>query len=121
MLAGLLRTAGSFSASWNCGVWAARANASVILPPTVENSTDRKTAVPSVPPICRKNVADDVATPMSCGGTAFCTASTSGCMTMPRPRPNTGMYRPITHSAVSAPMRVNSTAPTTISAAPTIG
>ena len=41
--------------------------------------------MPSVPPIWRKNVADDVATPMSCGGTAFWMASTSGCMLMPRP------------------------------------
>ena len=55
---------------------------------TVENRIDRNTAVPSVPPIWRKNVADEVATPMSCGGTAFCTASTSGCMLKPSPRPN---------------------------------
>ena len=45
--------------------------------------------MPSVPPIWRKNVADEVATPMSCGGTAFCTASTSGCMLKPSPMPKT--------------------------------
>jgi hypothetical protein len=51
------------------------------------NSTERKIAVPSVPPICRKNVAELVATPMSCGGTAFWMASTSVCMLKPSPRP----------------------------------
>ena len=59
-----------------------------MLPPTVENRTDRNTAVPSVPPIWRKNSDDDVATPMSRTCTAFCTASTSGCMVKPSPSPN---------------------------------
>ena len=34
----------------------------------VENRTDRNTAVPRVPPIWRKNVTDEVATPISRGG-----------------------------------------------------
>ena len=42
-------------------------------------------ATPMVPPICRKNVADAVATPMSRGGTADCRISSSGCMQLPRP------------------------------------
>lgn len=59
--------------------------------PTVPNRIDRNTAVPAVPPICRKNVAAEVATPMSCGRTSLVAASTSVCIEAPRPRP-----RPIT-------------------------
>ena len=36
--------------------------------PTVLNRTERNTATPSVPPICRKNVAEDVATLINAGG-----------------------------------------------------
>ena len=68
---GLPVTAGSVS------TFAVR-NASPIRSPAVPNRIDRNTAVPSVPPICRKNVAEAVATPMSRGATAFCTASMSG-------------------------------------------
>ena len=59
----------------------------MILSPTVLNRIDRKTAVPIVAPIWRKNVTEDVATPMSCGGIAFWTASVIGCITLPRPKP----------------------------------
>ena len=67
LFAGLASTAGSFSAAWNCGVGATCANAETIASGSRVNSTDRNTAVPSVPPICRKNVAEEVATPMSLG------------------------------------------------------
>ena len=90
-LAGFARTAGSASAAWKAGVPAAARNCSAMLPVTVLNTMDRKIAVPSVPPSWRKNVDDPVATPMSRGGTAFCTASTSVCMQEPRPRPNIAM------------------------------
>ncbi len=86
--AGLLITAGSRSADWNSGVGAIARNAAAILSGRPLKSTDRKIAVPSVPPICRKNVADEVATPMSCGGTAFWIARMSVCMFMPSPSPN---------------------------------
>ncbi len=52
-------------------------------------------ATPSAPPICRKNVDDEVATPMSCGGIAFCTARVIGCSTLPRPSPKTSMHTPV--------------------------
>ena len=87
--AGSASTALSASAAWNSGVVAAVWNAAPILAPTVENRIERNTAVPSVPPICRKNSDDDVAVPMSRGGTAFCTASTSGWKQKPRPKPKT--------------------------------
>ncbi|CAM3963353.1 hypothetical protein TSOC111612_23355 [Tsukamurella ocularis] len=58
-----------------CGIW--------------EKSTERKTATPSVPPICRKNVAAAVETPMSRGGRMFCSARVSGCIRLPRPKPIT--------------------------------
>ena len=67
--------------------------ASAILSPAVENTTDSKIAVPSVPPICRKNVTEEVVTPMSRAGIAFCTASTRVCMHRPRPRPSRAMVR----------------------------
>ena len=56
-----------------------------MLSPTLPNSTDKKIATPRVPPIWRKNVADDVATPMSRGGTDDCRISSSGCMQLPSP------------------------------------
>src|SRR6478736_10251766 len=46
-------------AAWNAGVGAIDANASEILVPACEKRIDRKTAVPSVPPIWRVKVADE--------------------------------------------------------------
>ena len=77
--------AGFCAAAWKSGVPAAAFSAEAMLSPTVLNRMDRKTATPSVPPICRKNVEDAVATPMSRGQTEFCMASISGCMVLPRP------------------------------------
>ena len=58
-LAGLARTAGSAIAAWNAGsVRAADVNAVEILSGSVENRIEKKTAVPTVPPIWRKNVDD---------------------------------------------------------------
>ena len=67
-----------------CAAWRICSGISV---PSRENRIDRNTAVPSVPPIWRKNVTDDVATPISRGETAFCTARMIGCMLKPSPRP----------------------------------
>ena len=50
-----------------------------------------KIATPNEPPTERKNVAVDVATPMSCGRASFWTTSTSTCMTSPMPTPTTSM------------------------------
>ncbi len=90
-LAGFAATAGSLSAARNAG-WRPRRGS--CRPPACRaavNRMDRNTAVPSVPPIWRKNVVDAVATPMSRGGIAFCTARVSGCMLPPRPQPTTSM------------------------------
>ena len=68
-LTGSARTAGSAIAAWNAGsVCAADVSASAILPGSVENRIEKKMAVPSVPPSCRKNVDDAVTTPMSRAG-----------------------------------------------------
>ena len=48
-------------------------------------------ATPSEPPIERKNVAVEVATPMSLRRRAFWTTSTSTCITRPMPTPTTSM------------------------------
>ena len=50
-----------------------------------------KIATPSEPPIERKNVAVEVATPTSRAGASFWTASTSTCITRPMPMPTTDM------------------------------
>ena len=50
-----------------------------------------KIATPKEPPTERKNVAVEVATPISCGRTSFWTTSTSTCMTRPIPTPTTSM------------------------------
>ncbi|GAB6983724.1 hypothetical protein JCM10369A_02480 [Nocardioides pyridinolyticus] len=89
--------------------------------PTLPNGTERKTATPSVPPIWRENVAELVATPISPGGTALCTMSSSGCMQLPRPRPSTNIARLTKSWAVSAPHRDSRNSPTTITPDPTIG
>jgi len=90
-------------AAWNAGVGAIDANASEILVPACEKRIDRKTAVPSVPPIWRVKVADEVATPMSRRSTAFCTARVSGWKLKPRPMPKKNMTIIVFHSGVSAP------------------
>ena len=54
-------------------------------------TTEKITATPSVPPIWRKKVDEDVATPMSRGPTAFWLAIVSVCIIWPRPRPTRSM------------------------------
>ena len=80
-----------------------------------------KIAVPNVPPIERKKVADEVATPMSRGSTEFCIASTSTCMTRPIPAPRTTMYTAVCQYGVSDPSVDSSQSAIDVSAVPTIG
>ena len=51
-------------------------------------------AVPNEPPICRKNVTELVATPMSLRSTEFCTTVIRICIVQPRPAPRTYIDRP---------------------------
>ena len=69
----------------------------------------------------RKNVAAEVAAPRSRGVTAFCTASTSTCMTSPSPTPSTNMYADATGVGGAGASRESSSMPTVITAVPTIG
>ena len=80
-----------------------------------------KSATPNAPPMLRKNVADAVATPTSCGRASFWTASTSTCMTRPSPTPTTTMYAEATHGGVSTPSSESRNMPTTSIAVPAIG
>ena len=50
-----------------------------------------KIATPKEPPIERKKVAVEVATPMFSGCASFCTTRTSTCMTSPMPTPTISM------------------------------
>ena len=46
---------------------------------------------PIAPPMLRKKVRTEVATPSSWAGTSFWAASTRFCMSMPTPMPSTAM------------------------------
>ena len=79
--------AGSRSAFWNAGVCEAAATFEPTLLVAPEKKMVRKTAVPNVPPIDRKKVADEVATPIWVAGTEFWVARISVCIQQPRPAP----------------------------------
>ena len=83
--------------------------------------TAPKTATPNDPPIDRKNCADAVAMPRSRCSTAFCTASSDTCMTMPTPKPSSTMNAEATKWGVSASIRLSRNIPPTAQALPTIG
>ena len=78
-------------------------------------------ATPIEPPICRNIVEPLVATPITDRSTAFCTARTSTCMTMPSPRPSTTAKPAVTHTLVPTSSRESRAMPTATSAVPTIG
>ena len=80
-----------------------------------------KIATPKEPPTERKNVAVEVATPISSGGTSFWTTSTSTCITRPIPTPTTSMYSDASHGAVPTPSRESRNMPPTRIAVPAIG
>ena len=80
-----------------------------------------KTATPNDPPNDRKNCADAVATPRSRWSTAFCTASSDTCMTMPTPRPSSTMNAEITSRGVPACNWLRRNMPPTAQALPAIG
>src|ERR1017187_6896385 len=80
-----------------------------------------KAATPKEPPIERKNVEEDVATPSWLRGTAFCTATTSTCMTPPMPTPRTTMYSDETTSEVDGVSRENRKRPRPTTAVPRTG
>ena len=92
-----------------------------MLGPTVEKRIERKIATPRVPPIWRKKVAEAVATPISVGGTALWTVSSSGCMHEPSPSPRTNIETLTSGSGVSAVVKESRNRPTTITAEPMIG
>ena len=78
-------------------------------------------AVPSEPPMPRSIVTPDVAAPSTAYSTAFCTASTSTCMVMPRPSPSTSRYAAEVAALVSTSSRERSRKPSAESAVPAIG
>ena len=80
-----------------------------------------KMAVPNEPPMDRKNVAPEVATPSSLCGTAFCTMMTSTCITPPMPMPRISMYSQSSTAGVPTPMRDSRYRPTAVTADPAIG
>ncbi|OPZ50053.1 MAG: hypothetical protein BWY91_02914 [bacterium ADurb.BinA028] len=92
-----------------------------MLSPTLLNSTERKTATPSVPPIWRKKVAALVAIPMSRGSTTACTARVSGCMVLPSPRPKRNINAMTPRRSESALIRESISNAMTMSRTPTMG
>src|SRR3954466_11840339 len=86
------------------------------------NRIDRKAATPMVPPICRQNVTEDEATPLSCGATEVCTARITGWKWKPRPTPSSTMNGARVQIEVSAPTTTDiETSATTMNAVPTSG
>ena len=79
------------------------------------------TATPNEPPIERNSVAPEVATPSISYGTAFWTASTSTCMTIPSPRPSTSMCSAATPVAVDALSEDSRNMPKAATSVPAIG
>jgi hypothetical protein len=79
------------------------------------------TAVPTEPPIPRSSVTPDVAVPSTAYGTLFWTASTSTCMTRPRPRHSTSRYSDATNVDVPTSSRESRNIPTVITAMPATG
>ena len=116
VVCGILPSAAAF---WMPGT--ADLNASWMLSPRVLNSSERKTATPSVPPSWRKKVAELVATPISRGGTAFCTMIVRGCMHWPMPRPRNSIPTITQPRLVSALTRDSAIIETPASAEPMIG
>ena len=80
-----------------------------------------KIATPNAPPTDRKKVAVEVATPMSCGGTSFCTTRIITCITSPMPTPTTSMYTEASQGAVPTRSRESRYMPTIRIAVPAIG
>src|SRR5438552_13536919 len=92
-----------------------------MLPGSLANRMDRNAAAPIVPPMERKNVTEEVATPISRGDAAFWAAVTIGCIDQPRPRPIRVMQIMTSHSAVSAVTRDSNSSETSMTAPPAIG
>ena len=80
-----------------------------------------KTATPNEPPSDRKNCAEAVATPRSRCSTAFCTASSDTCMTIPTPRPSSAIEAAIAGRGVPACNWLRSSMPPAAQALPAIG
>ena len=78
-------------------------------------------ATPSEPPIERNSVAPEVATPRSEYSTAFCTASTSTCITIPSPNPSTNMNTKISPRLLVESIVESRYRPSVITAVPAIG
>src|SRR5690606_4113533 len=73
---------------------------------------------PTAPPMLRKNVTTEVATPRSCAGTSFWAASTRFWMSRPTPTPSTAMWRDKSGTLVSASSVPRSSIPATSIAPP---
>src|ERR1035437_568253 len=91
------------------------------LPTSTFEKMAPKIAVPNDPPMDRKKVAPEGATPSSGEGTACWPISTSACTTQPSPTPSTNMYSAATVKLVPTPNRDKSKSPIVRSAVPAIG
>ena len=72
-------------------------------------------------PIERNSVAPEVATPSCSYDTAFCTARTSTCITMPSPRPSTNMKAAAAAVLVAASIVLSANIPADATPVPTTG
>ncbi len=118
---GALATAGSSAASRASVSTCSSASELVTLTGRMLNSSDSMIAVPMVPPIWRKNVAELVATPMSRASADACAAMVRVCINWPSPRPITNMAIIKNHSGLSTLMKVRIPKPTAVVPVPVIG
>ena len=118
---GSARTFGSASAAFILERRLELSNAALIVVGIRVNSTENSTATPSVPPIWRKKVDAEVATPMSLGPTAFWLAIVRVCMSWPSPSPTKNMPSMTYQTGVEAWMKVNRKNPSDMRPVPMIG
>ena len=78
-------------------------------------------AEPTAAPISRKKLFALVAVPSSCGSTAFCTASTTVCITRPMPAPRVKIMAPNSHMDMSPDRVVSHTMASPTTTSPTTG
>ena len=101
-LFGSANTAGSWVALESSDITVGLAKASVTVSSRRLKRMERKTATPKVPPIWRKKVAEEVATPISRAGTEFWLDTIRVCISCPRPKPTITIPAETIHKGVAA-------------------
>ena len=84
-------------------------------------NSEPNTATPIEPPMARKKLMVEVATPRCSTGASFWVATTRVCSTEPMPNPSTAIAMPECSRVLSVPNIESRYIPTVAMAVPTIG